>query len=191
MANTHVNLIEVENGVSVKGITSISLIDFFRTGNFGPIQLGMTRQEIYGLLGEPDWYQSPDTNLMRSNIWMYEPIEFHFFDESPLRLIFTDHISYPNYWNSKRIRLDAWLFSNGYQPNKNELEAGLRKQHVPFTYIKIKPKDEGDIKGKFLFESGVEILVADVTTLHQSLRGRRKWVRLMDVAIVIQKMVED
>lgn len=191
MSNTRYNLIEVENGVPVKAMTNITLIDFFRTGNFGPVQLGMTRQEVYDLLGEPDWCQSPDTNLMRSNIWMYKPIELHFFDEFPLRLICTDHISYPNFWDSKRIGLDAWLFSNGYQPNKNELEAGFREQNLPFTYLEMEPKDEDDVKSKFLFESGVEILIADVTKLHRSLRGRRKWVRLIDVAVVIQKRVED
>ena len=32
----------------------ISLLEFFRTGRFGPVALGMSRHEVLGLLGEPD-----------------------------------------------------------------------------------------------------------------------------------------
>lgn len=186
MSNTHYNLIEAENSIQVKARTCISLLDFFRTGNFGPVQLGMSRQEVYDLLGEPDDYGCPNTSLMEANVWLYDAIELHFFDEFPLWLICTDHISYPDWWVSERIKLDAWLFSNGYQPNKRELEAGLAEQNIPYTYIEMKPKDEEDVKGKFIFESRVEILIADEYRWFKTLRRKAKLVRQSDMAMVIQ-----
>jgi hypothetical protein len=139
-------------------MTSISLLDFFRSGQFGPIQLGMTRQEVYDLLGEPDGYGCPDTHLMKAGVWLYDAIELHF---SPrLWLITTDHISYPDWWgHSESIRLDAWLFSDGRQPSKSDLEDGLTKLNIPYQYIELEQRFEDDAVGKFLFESGVEILI--------------------------------
>jgi hypothetical protein len=126
---------------------SISLLDFFRSGQFGPIQLGRTRQEVYDLLGEPDGYGYPETHLMKAGVWLYDAIELHF--TTRLWLIITDHISYPDWWgHSERIR-----------PSKSDLEDGLTKLNIPYQYIELEQRFEDDAVGKFLFESGVQILI--------------------------------
>jgi hypothetical protein len=132
-------------------MTSISLLDLFRSGQFGPIQLGRTRQEVYDLLGEPDGYGCPETYLMKAGIWLYDAIELHF--STRLWLITTDHISYPGWWgHSERIRLDAWFFSDGRQPSKSDLEDGLARLNIPYQYIELEQRFEDDVVGRLLFE---------------------------------------
>ncbi len=63
----------------------IDFRDFLKTGQFGPVQLGMTQDEVRQLLGNPqDW---------GGQIWKYDEMEFHFGDqERRLWLIWCDHL---------------------------------------------------------------------------------------------------
>lgn len=62
-----------------------------RTGSISPLQLGMTRDEIRVLFGEPD---DASISLRRRNplvgIWKFGQIEFHFDAEGRLWLIYTE-----------------------------------------------------------------------------------------------------
>ncbi len=175
-------------------MTYISLIDFFRTGNFGPIRLGMTRQEVYDILGEPDFYDSgfrecshSELSLMDAEIWSYCPIEFYFFLDSPLFMVFTDHIPFEDWRESNIIELDAWLFSNGNQPSRAELEAGLAEHHISYTYLESEKSNAEHVTGKLILASGVEIAVADVCG-KQKISRRRKavYLRRRDLVVFIQ-----
>lgn len=64
--------------------------EYQRTGKLGAIRLGMMREDVRPLLGEPDdtakgWRKRP---LM--GIWKYGDVEFHFGLEGELYLIFID-----------------------------------------------------------------------------------------------------
>ena len=170
---------------------SISLVEFFRTGQFGPVRLGMTRQEVYDFLGEPDGYGSPNTHLMEARVWLYDAIELHFSDAeaSPLWLIFSDHLSYPDWWGtSERVELDAWIFAGGRQPSKKEIENNLAEINLPYKYTDQKQKYEDDIVGKFLLDSGVEILIGVKYECEDVEPGKRAYGIDKGWAVVIQNV---
>src|ERR1700692_2197538 len=60
---------------------SVSMLEFFRTGAFGPLHLGMARVQIEAILGPPDDYAvlsrrerrqcKGDTPWKYSRIWLY------------------------------------------------------------------------------------------------------------------------
>lgn len=64
------------------------LTKFHRTGNIAPVELGMSREQLKELFGEPsDWNAIHPTNAA---IWKYDDLEFHF-DHGTLYLIHQDN----------------------------------------------------------------------------------------------------
>jgi hypothetical protein len=170
---------------------NISLLDFFRTGHFGAIALGMTRQEILNLMGEPDDFGYPPTHYHQAGVWKYGDIEFHFGEDLPrLFLIWCDLLPFADN-KSRNISLDAWLFGDGKQPSKQDIERGLKAANITYKYIEFEQKipgeltlfvneeeayeresveDEASIRyqsaegtGTFILESGVEIGIGEIS----------------------------
>ena len=128
---------------TVRIMVNVSLLEFFRTGRFGPIELGMRRQEVMNLIGGPDDFGLPPTHPMQAAVWLYGDMEFHFSkDKSRLFLIWCDHIPFPGK-KSGRVNLDAWLFAKGKQPNKKELENGLKTADIRYQYHERESKAVG------------------------------------------------
>mgnify|MGYP000178574262 CR=1 FL=1 len=168
---------------------SISLIEFLRSGNFGTARLGMTRQEIYELFGEPiDFHGPADKNLMEAEIWYYWPIQFYFHGDSPMWMMFTDHIQFDQWFRSKnkRVDFDAWLFSNSHRPSKKEIEAGLADLRISYKYLENETQFDGEINGRFILESGVEIWIADVCEWYGTRRRKPKRMRQRDMVVLVQ-----
>ncbi len=62
---------------------------FSQTGNISPLALGMSRQRLAELFGEPDDHTA-GASVQRSPIWKYGSLEFHFDDDGSLNLIYMD-----------------------------------------------------------------------------------------------------
>jgi len=87
------------------------MLDFLRTGVFGGIKPGITRQELEQIVGTPSVWSVTKRRKRRevSAIWLYGSIEFHFADWSDtIWMIFSDH------WplkGSVSFELDPWILT--------------------------------------------------------------------------------
>jgi tetratricopeptide (TPR) repeat protein len=138
----------------------VSLKDFIQTGQLGPIRLGMTRQEIYDLLGEPDGWTGTYPSLTDATftpigprgfpLWAYGPIEFYFGEvEQRLYTIYTDHLE----WIGKRgkaIKLDGWLFEE--LSNINHVRDALRDMGISYKEV-----DHHSLFGQLVLENNIII----------------------------------
>ncbi len=61
-----------------------------RTGRFGPVGLGSTRDELRYHFGEPDHVGGASRKQRVPSIWKYDEFEFHFDDEGRVWLIYTE-----------------------------------------------------------------------------------------------------
>ncbi len=52
------------------------------SGDICPVRLGMTRDELKALLGEPDAVGGTSRKHRTPSIWKYDELEFHFGQES-------------------------------------------------------------------------------------------------------------
>lgn len=66
-----------------------SLLEFAITGNLGPIALGISRSDVYSLLGAPPLW-STSRHVQSAVIWRYQDIEIYF-KNNLVEMIFTDH----------------------------------------------------------------------------------------------------
>ena len=88
----------------------VSMQEFLRTGDFGPLRPGDARQKLLDVLGEPEsWGTQMD--WPKASIWKYGDIGFHMPErgdgDDRLWLIFADHIE--TLQGGQAIDLDAWV----------------------------------------------------------------------------------
>jgi hypothetical protein len=70
---------------------TVQLEEFLRTGEFGPVRLGMTRDDLVRTLGEPADLGGASRSQPRPPIWRYGDVEFHFDPTTELlHLVFAD-----------------------------------------------------------------------------------------------------
>lgn len=161
-------------------MAAISILEFLRTGNFGFVHIGMSRSEVIANLGVPDWYYPDDD--MSAGFWSYGGVQL-FFDSS----VNLNRISFKSKYfykpNPTDIKVDPWIFKNGYQPNKQKLIMALQKESIEVKdtgilllvqsgktgkskYIRSKsdlqPNDKLDKEdsGFLVLKSGIEVLYA-------------------------------
>lgn len=63
----------------------VSLNALLFTGFLGDLRLGMTKNEVQALLGEPDYWGGGSRRYKEPNIWVYGTVELYFNDERPRR----------------------------------------------------------------------------------------------------------
>ena len=135
---------------------SVSMQDFLRTGEFGPIKLGISHTELQGYLGDPkNWGPYPKAK-QHAGIWKYGDIEFHFhFKEDALVGIFSDHVETLNGGNA--INLDPWIFHGGLLAFDalERLAAAISYERIHWTL--------DDDTERYWVGAGVELLFADET----------------------------
>ena len=86
----------------------ISLKQLIESGCFGPVKLGMTREEVKGSLGAPDDVGGTSRKSQKPSIWKYGDIELHFVHgANSLFLIHLDDFDVPS--GGKSIDLDPWV----------------------------------------------------------------------------------
>ena len=134
---------------------SVSMQDFLRTGEFGPVHLGISRRQLRDHLGEPeDWGPAPKAKH-HAGIWKYDDIEFHFSGEA-LWLIFADHVE--KLHGGRAIDLDTWILDGGALVG--QVLEGLAAAYLPYQRI---PWALDDATERFLVGAGVELLFLDET----------------------------
>ena len=91
---------------------AVSLLDWLRTGCFGPLRLGQTRAAVALFLGPPDDVGGTSRRYRRPTIWKYGDFELYF---SPggdaLSGIQTDTFTMPH--GGPHVQIDPWHLRNG------------------------------------------------------------------------------
>jgi hypothetical protein len=132
----------------------ISMLEFLRTGMFGELSLGSTKNDMLQFLGEPSaWGNSITKDL---GFCIYGDVEFHWWtNTNKIRLIHFDHFSrindtgeYPRL--HKSYELDPWVIRS--EANMFDIQNALSKQQIPFSRVnKLSTWDA------LILESGCEI----------------------------------
>ncbi len=132
----------------------INLKDFIITGDFGPVKIGMTKQQVINLLGEPD-----SDNDFGSGTFglLYSWYEF-FFDKKTqvLKSIQNDHLQANCsehdemiLFKNDKFEIDIWFLKVNYDITYKEVKEILKRENISFSEEKY--WDNDIIK----FESGV------------------------------------
>ena len=135
----------------------VDIRDFLRTGEFGPIRLGMTKTEVELLLSKPRywgghlppgvWEEGMSYN--DCPIWEYDSMEFHFGYKGQLFLIHCDHLDWLENAGDT-FSLKRWVFET-HPLTLEQLEQALKEEQI--DYIHEKPVWFGEL----LTEGDVEI----------------------------------
>ncbi|WP_299104111.1 hypothetical protein [uncultured Tenacibaculum sp.] len=116
----------------------INLKEFALTGDFGPVKIGMTKEQVIELLGEPDSdndFGSGSTGLL------YSWYEF-FFDKKTkiLKSIQNDHLQADCeehkeniLFKNDKIEIDIWFLKLNQDLNRREVKEILQKQEISFS----------------------------------------------------------
>jgi hypothetical protein len=108
----------------------VNLKEFFRTGSFGMIQLGMPRESVLSLLGPTVWWGPSDAaSFETATIWKYGDIEFYFSRADRLFQIFSDDFEIPR--GGETLQIDPWVIRN--QMLAETLKAALDEAKIPFS----------------------------------------------------------
>ena len=105
----------------------ISLLEFAKSGMFGPIEVGMLRNEVELALGNPTHISPPSNNTSTADIWKYGDFEFHFFDDAVLT-IFTDWFEVPQ--GGPELQIDPWILRARLA--RSDFEQALNQSNISF-----------------------------------------------------------
>lgn len=91
----------------------IDIKNFILTGNFGCLNVGMTREKIIELIGIPDWYGlGNDLSYITSDMWTYGNIELYFNYNNPgtdkLGMLFIKNLNKID--GGEIFEFDFWIF---------------------------------------------------------------------------------
>jgi hypothetical protein len=104
----------------------LSLLDFLKTGDFGDIRLGMKRDEILELLGEPE-----DVRTTVFPNWYYNYFQFSFDSEGILQQISADNIASEFGLVSEDLSIDFWIISN--ELTLEEVQKALSNESIAYA----------------------------------------------------------
>ncbi len=131
----------------------ISMQDFLRTGEFGPVRLEMSRGQLRGLLGEPEnWGPSPTKH--EAGLWKYGDVEFHFQIDNLIWLIHADSIDTLD--GGKVINLDPWVLNEN--TTVRQALRDLEGASIPFQRIDWTVDDTTE---RFRVGAGVDLVFWD------------------------------
>jgi hypothetical protein len=172
-------------------MNAISFLDCFRTGRFGSVEIGMSKEQILSLLGAPDdWWRINSANddqpytQSESPIWIYGGVELYWegANNTLSEISFKPHYLH---WSKYITPLDCWIFRNQKGPTLRRLKAALKRESIPFqdTGLEIvvwqledrsKPLysvvplqniqesyDSDDVFGTLVLKSGVQVRFGD------------------------------
>jgi len=143
---------------------AVSLPDLLRTGDFGPIHLGMSRGAVLDALGKPDDFSVTESQPGLPAIFKYGDIEFYFdYDDDRLTSVRAD--TFDLLTGGSALRLDPWFLRRGTAPR--EVEEQLTAHDI--GYLRIAPPgtptDTMTIRTTSGVELGFEPLQDDQATL--------------------------
>ena len=125
-------------------MAEINLLQFFKTGEFGPVKLGMTRAEVENLLGKPDSYYtieeiSDSDDYTSAEIWEYGGVELYFATQDStditahllIEITFNPiYLAAPEKWQTD---ISPWVFGSYFGPTRQELKDALGQAAIPYT----------------------------------------------------------
>src|SRR5262249_13311892 len=116
------------NGEPVKIV--VRLNEFLETGAFGPVSIGLSRDNLLHLLGLPDATASRFRKDRHPAILKYGDFAFHFLgrDQSRLSGIFLDTFDVPR--GNAVLHVDPWCIRYGLP--LEEVEYLLAEANIPF-----------------------------------------------------------
>ncbi len=91
-----------------KAVVFIKLEDFLRTGVFGPIQFGMTREALIQILGEPDCISQRRKDKHPTRL-EYGDFEFYFVSSQDNRLCAIYLDNFDDIKGNERLKVDTWF----------------------------------------------------------------------------------
>ena len=143
---------------------AVSLHDLLRTGDFGPIHLGMSRGAVLDALGKPDDFSVAESQPGLPAIFKYGDIEFYFdYDDDHLTLVRADTFNLLT--GGSALRFDPWFMRQGTPQREVEEQltvCGIEYQRVALPGT---PPDTMTIKTISGVELGFEPLRDDQATL--------------------------
>jgi hypothetical protein len=115
-------------------VVRVSLEEFLRTGVFGPVEFGITGDEILAALGAPDGVFTRRRSR-RPTGFEYGDVELYLMSAKDNRLcaVYLDHFGVPQ--GNELLCLDPWWLRGGMP--RPEAEAGLRRAGISFTPTEI------------------------------------------------------
>ena len=118
-------------------MTKIYLKNFALTGEFGPVKIGMTKDEVIQIMGEPETDQDFGTG---SSGLLYSWYEF-FYDTKTgiLNSIQNDHLQADcsNHdesiiFKNDKIEIDTWFLKLNQDLTRSDVKKALKKQEISF-----------------------------------------------------------
>jgi len=125
----------------------VSLLEFFRTGMFGPLYLGMDINRLEDIIGNPTDYDSLELWLEGEkriadpsgippavNWFWVDYIQFGFTDGGKVEDIYTDYLERLKPQGTT-LTLDLWVFEDDKTPHKDKVIAELAKEKIHFHVL--------------------------------------------------------
>src|SRR5260370_3159612 len=172
---------------------SVLILEFFRTGAFGPLHLKMTRRQIEEIVGPPDDYgvrsakeggrhRKEEDHWKDSSVWFYGDharggnVELFFDDGHCLHAIHIDYLFESIASGGKKIEIDPWILHPGL--SLEDAQTALTQSQLSY-HIRPDPfQEEGLNEGTvhLVLETGV-LLYFDVEAEEES---RPTGIQLLD-----------
>ena len=142
----------------------VSLHDFLRSGNFGPIYLGMSRGAVLDALGKPDDFSVIESQPDLPAIFKYGDIEFYFdYDDDNLIYLRADSFDLLNGGNA--LQFNPWFLRLGTPLREVEEQltaTGIEYQRIALLGV---PPDTMTVETTSGVELGFGPLPDDAETL--------------------------
>ncbi|MBN6709651.1 hypothetical protein JFL47_11620 [Haemophilus haemoglobinophilus] len=134
----------------------ISILDFFKTGKFGYVELGFSKSQVISFIGK----NTKIYYCISGEILKYGDMEFHFSDDE-LVMIFCDSLKflYGDLNLGKEIDFEPWIFKKNKIYSFKQIQEELEKENIIFI-IK-----ESNNSIEILLESGVKFIFENESTL--------------------------
>lgn len=134
----------------------ISILDFFKIGRFGDIELGFSKCEVMSFIGE----NMKIYNGIGSEILKYGDIEFHFSNDK-LVMIFCDSLKflYKDLNLGTEVDFEPWILKRDKIYCFRQIQEELEKESIIF----IIKEDNNSIE--ILLESGVKFIFENESSL--------------------------
>jgi hypothetical protein len=114
----------------------ISMKDFALTGNFGPVKIGMSKNDVIELLGQP----SGESALYAGHVGVcYGRYEF-FFDQGDILYAIQNDSCDPNFprhveFRNKRFKIDPWVLRTPLTHTLTRVGGKLERESIPHSLI--------------------------------------------------------
>ena len=152
----------------------INMLDFLRTGGFGDIKLGISRIELFNLLGEPlAWLPNKVKDFMFADSWYYKQISFDFTPqtiETTQEGLYRISISNLSHKNDRELpplyTLDMWELDD--EPELDLVIQHLRNAGLNYKQLS-QPQLDTVLKQISLeLDSGVELIFQQIYYFHDN-----------------------